>query len=373
MIPRVRNEIERRRSLEEERALRLRAWPKGSKPGPSKLMYFPTNACNMSCSICWQRRGVHDYAELSPDRQRDLIAEALDLGVREFVFGGGGEPLLRWRRLAPLFEAIRAQRGYGMLFTNGTLISSEVAAALVDMEWNKVLVSLDGLESVNDTIRGKGSFDRIVRGLDSLLEERGDRELPVIGIGCAMTRHGVPQIPELVRFLIDRGCDQLNLIRLVVYLEEQRPFAIPQEEIGKLQEVLKSAFEIATQGGIVTNLGDYLDRELVTEIESFESVLLGDRTHAGATEPFWDALCFEPFSNMVVHANGAVGPCCMSGDQPAASVAVRSLADVWYGEEFTALRDGIINRCPESYCHICDLNVFAENQRIRSLGVGVGR
>ena len=142
MNHRVCEEISRRQSLEKERALRLRNWEQGNKAGPFKLMYFPTNTCNMKCAICWQRKGVHDHSELSVERQVDLINEAIEIGVREIVIGGGGEPLMRWKTLRPLFEKIRTADVYGMLFTNGTLIRPELAEALVDMKWNKVLISL---------------------------------------------------------------------------------------------------------------------------------------------------------------------------------------------------------------------------------------
>ena len=365
---RVHNEIRRRRTLEEGRVLRLHAWQQGEEPGPFKLIYFPTNVCNLRCSICWQRKGIHDYSELSPERQTNLIKEAIELGMREFVVGGGGEPLVRWKRIRPLFEATCAAYIYGMLFTNGTLITPDVATALVDMEWNKVLVSLDGLNTINDDVREAGAFDRIIQGLDYLLDARGNRALPIIGVGCVMTRQGMRELPALVQFLADRGCDQLNLIRLVVHLDEQRRFTIPHSEIDGLQDILQSALEIATQGGMLSNFDEYMDKDLVSHAESFQHVLLSDRTYAGVSEPFWDALCFEPFSNMIVHANGTVGPCCMSGDKPAASVVAQSMTDVWYGKEFARLRTGILHRHIEPYCQVCDLNVFAENQRLRALG-----
>ena len=368
MNTRVQNEIRLRQSLEIERAGRLASWQQGGQPGPFKLMYFPTNACNLNCAICWQRRGVHDFSELSAERQADLIREAIELGIRELVVGGGGEPLLRWKMLCPLFEQTTKAGVYGMFFTNGTLITPEIASALVGMGWNKVLVSLDGLASVNDEIRGEGSFNQIMQGLDCLLAARGDRPLPVIGIGCVMTRNGARQLPELVQFLSDRGCDQLNLIRLVVHVSEQRRFAVPEAEMGEFQNNLRAAFQAAVRGGMATNLHEYMDQDLLSELESFQHVLLSGRTQSGAHDSFWDALCFEPFSNIVIHANGTAGPCCMSGDYPAVDVANSTLADVWHGSEFTGLRKGIVSRHPEPYCRICDINVFAENQRLRTLG-----
>jgi sulfatase maturation enzyme AslB (radical SAM superfamily) len=331
-------------------------------------MYFPTNACNMKCAICWQRKGIHDHTELSIEQQANLINEAIELGVREFVIGGGGEPLMRWKTLRPLFERIRAADLYGMLFTNGTLIDSELATTLVDMNWNKVLISLDGLQASNDCVREPGSFDKIVQGIKCLLNARGDRLLPLVGVGCVMTRQTIQDLPYLIEFLGKQGCDQLNLIRLVVYSENQRKFAFSISELSEIKGIIKSAHEKAISFGMVTNLTEYMDEDIIKRTESFDDVLLSERTQVKGKHTFWDALCFEPFSNVVVHSNGMVGPCCMSGDAPLESLIGQSLADVWYGEKFSNLRHGIISRQPEQYCRICDINVFAENQRLRTLG-----
>jgi MoaA/NifB/PqqE/SkfB family radical SAM enzyme len=371
MNHRVNDEISRHQLREKERALRLHKWEYGNKVGPFKLMYFPTNACNMKCAICWQRKGVCDYSELTIERQATLINEAIELDVREFVIGGGGEPLMRWKILRPLFDKIRAADIYGMLFTNGTLINPELAAALVDMKWNKVLISLDGLQASNDCVREAGSFDRIVRGLQCLLDARGDRLLPIIGVGCAMTQQSIQDLPRLIEFLGKLGCDQLNLIRLVVYSENQRKFAVSPAELHELQGILEAAHEKAVSLGMVTNLTEYMDEDIIKQTESFENILLSDRTLAKGDNSFWDALCFEPFSNVVVHSNGMVGPCCMGGDKPLESLVEKSLADVWYGEKFFSIRQGILSRCPEPYCRICDINVFAENQRLRTLGASL--
>jgi hypothetical protein len=183
-----------------------------------------------------------------------------------------------------------------------------------------------------------------------------------------MTRQTIYDLPSLIELLGKLGCEQLNLIRLVIYSESQRKFAIAPAELGEMKDIIKSAHEKAISLGMITNLTEYMDENIITQTESFENVLLSERTQVKGEHSFWDALCFEPFSNVVVHSNGMVGPCCMSGDAPLESLVGQSLADVWYGEKFSALRQGILSRCPEQYCRICDINVFAENQRLRKLG-----
>jgi len=370
MNQRMIDEITLRKNLEKKRALRIRKWSKGDSPGPFKLMYFPTNICNLECAICWQRQGVHDFTEISPKRQRTIINDAINLGIQELVIGGGGEPLIRWNRLVPLFNKALEKKIYFMLFTNGTLITPKIAQKIINLRFNKVLISIDGPQKINDEIREPGSFEKAIKGLKYLLKARAQSSYPIIGISCVMTRQGIKELPLFLRYLGRLGCDQFNLIRLVVYVEEQRRFAIPFSKLEKTNQIIMLAQKEAQKAGMVTNLAEYLDDSLITKTESFNTVLQSDNTISLSDDNFWNSLCFEPFSNMVIHANGEVGPCCMSGDAPLTSVMNRSLSDIWYGEEFKQLRKGILSRRPESYCRICDLNVFAENQRLRKIGSG---
>jgi len=368
MKSRITEEIILRQKLDKQRAIRLNNWAQGNSAGPFKVIYFPTNYCNLRCNICWQRQGVHDYSELSVQRQMQLVDEAFQLGVKEFVIGGGGEPLLKWHIIQPMLKKIKEYNMYGLLFTNGTLITPEIASFLVEIKWNKVLISLDGTENVNDQVRGKDAYNKIINGLDNILTARDNRNKPIIGIGYALTRQGMSDIPNVMRILGEKDGDQLNLIRLVVYNFSQRKFALNKEDLRSLTKILMNALIIANNYGIVTNLRDYLDPELIQNSENFEKILLGNKIELIEMPSFWNALCFEPFTNIVIHSDGNVGPCCMSGNTTIASLKKRTLGDIWAGEEFTKLRNGIKNRELESYCNICDINVFQDNQHLREEG-----
>lgn len=367
---RVIKEIKRLQELELDAVSRLDKWACGERIGPLRITYFPSNACNLKCSICWQRKGVHDYVELAYERQMNIVDEAVSLGVKAFTIGGGGEPLSKWITLRTMLQKVKLKGMYGLLFTNGTLITPEVARYIVDIGWDKVLISMDGFKDTNDFVRARGTYERIIDGLSNLLNARGNAKKPIIGVGCVLTSQVINELPRLINFLGEKECDQFNLIRLITHLPSQRKFALKDKNLIELPNLLEKAIKEASNFGLATNLKDYLDSEIVSKTEKFDNVLLGHRTIPDNGSSFWDSLCFEPFTNIVIHANGTVGPCCMSGDNPATSVVTRTLADVWYGEEFARLRDGVVSRQLEPYCRICDLNVFAENQRLRQTGIG---
>ena len=366
---RISEEFRLKKEFEKQRASRLSDWAKGGKSGPFKIIYFPTNYCNLHCAICWQRQGVHDYSELSKERKLQLVDEAYHLGVKEFVIGGGGEPLFDWNTLSQLMLKIKTLGMYGLLFTNGTLITPEIAGSIVRMQWDKVLVSIDAAtEKTNDLIRGKGSYRQIMTGLKHLLDARGSANKPVIGIGYTLTQQGMDEIPDLIRMAGEMGCEQMNLTRLVVYKPSQRKFALNHHHLESLSGIMHIALKLADKFNILTNLNEYIDSKVFNKTDEFDDILLSNKTKPQDVNSFWNSLCFEPFTNLVIHAYGNVGPCCMSGDETLVSVKDRSLEDIWFGSEFTGLREGVLSRRLEPYCHLCDNNVFIDNQHLRIIG-----
>jgi len=116
---------------------------------PAFLFLSVTNACNLRCQGCWvtpSRPPTH----LDLGLAHRLIDAARSQG--SFFFGIlGGEPFLH----PGLFELLAAHPDcYFQVFTNGTLITPEVAARLRQLGNVTPLISVEGLEAVSDVRRG---------------------------------------------------------------------------------------------------------------------------------------------------------------------------------------------------------------------------
>ena len=111
---------------------------------------------------------------MSRESVRSHLREAKELGARDFYFTGG-EPFLHRELLGILEDTL--QVGPASVLTNGTLITSETAAALFALERGsayalEIRVSLDGLTpAMNDPIRGEGTFEQTLAGLRVLAAE----------------------------------------------------------------------------------------------------------------------------------------------------------------------------------------------------------
>jgi radical SAM protein with 4Fe4S-binding SPASM domain len=159
-----------------------------------------TKKCNLRCVHCYLPGGDAAEGELTTEEIKDLIKSAKELGARS-VSLGGGEPLMRHDYL----EIINYALSLGLLValgTNGALIDEEIAKALSNLPI-KVQISLDGAKKeTHDRIRGNGSFDSAVRGLDTLIEKGMGKDIVIAFTPMSLN---VEEVSELIDFALEKG------------------------------------------------------------------------------------------------------------------------------------------------------------------------
>jgi MoaA/NifB/PqqE/SkfB family radical SAM enzyme len=154
-----------------------------------------TERCNLHCAHCFVYRdsnpgsasGRRTRGEPGDDEMLETLAMLRDRhGIRTALWMGG-EPLLRGallRRGARLFER-------NTVTTNGTLALPDLGANVL------YVVSLDGPEDVNDALRGRGTYKRVMRNLSRLRSDLESR----VQVQCTVTRRNQDRLEELVRAL----------------------------------------------------------------------------------------------------------------------------------------------------------------------------
>ncbi len=130
--------------------------------------------CNLACRHCFVSCSPtnHTHEHLPLETVQRHLAEARALGVKEYYFTGG-EPFLN-----PDMEAIleaTLEQGPATVLTNGLLLDERRCTRLAALAASSpysldVRVSLDGYDAAtNDPIRGEGTFERALRGIDNLI------------------------------------------------------------------------------------------------------------------------------------------------------------------------------------------------------------
>lgn len=128
------------------------------------------DACNLKCSHCYNADAA---ASLGPStaevksRLDAIFAFARRNGFEPDIHLSGGEPTLR-KDLVEIVEHVISSEGDGLLFTNGTCWTEQLAQSLYGAGLRYVQVSLEGPEPLTNEVRGPGVFGQAMQTLGML-------------------------------------------------------------------------------------------------------------------------------------------------------------------------------------------------------------
>jgi len=154
-----------------------------------------TYNCNLKCKMCpfWKRHSP----DSSLEQEKAILRQIYNSGACGVALEGG-EPLLR-RDLAEILAFSRCLPLHTSLITNGTLLKSRIDEIAPYIN-GVVYVSLDGLESTHDAIRGvAGSFRKAIEGINAAKEKVN------VTINTTVMAENVDEVESLVELAKELG------------------------------------------------------------------------------------------------------------------------------------------------------------------------
>ena len=138
---------------------------------PGFLVLSPTQRCNLSCIGCYAASNAATANYLPYPIVEKILKENHDLFGSRFMTISGGEPFMYRDRqtgqtLLDLFAEFNDT--FFLVYTNGTLITRELAEKLADLGNVTPAISVEGYESQTDERRGQGVFRRILQAMEYL-------------------------------------------------------------------------------------------------------------------------------------------------------------------------------------------------------------
>jgi MoaA/NifB/PqqE/SkfB family radical SAM enzyme len=168
---------------------------------PCFIVLSPTQRCNLHCLGCYASSTGKTTSSLPYHVVHRIIREKVAFWHSHFTVISGGEPYL-WRSEGKdLVDLAGANKdNFFLVYTNGTLITKDLARRLAETGNITPAISVEGFEEKTDYRRGKGVFQKIMKAFSNL------REAGVpFGISVQATRKNWHEVTskEFLRFFFD--------------------------------------------------------------------------------------------------------------------------------------------------------------------------
>lgn len=312
-------------------------------------------------------------AEMSIEDYIRVIKESRELGVKEVIIGGLGEPLTKRDMFLRIAREVKNQGMYGRLITSGYLLNETIINILIDIGWDEILVSMDSVvDIIRDEMRGqKGSFRKTVENIKALNWLKKTRKVthPILTINIAITKKNYRELMDVLDFAKRYDIHTVAFNPLLLRTKQAKNLALSKEEFEEFKKMAANVLKKFSKYGISTNLPLVLklDRmygdSIISKLPSYTSIMedLIEYRDTKKIEPLTKTyltpsnMCISPFLEIVVESSGNVRRCCYPLI-PLINENVRekSLKQIWFGERYEHIRKNfLVGNFPEECKYYC--------------------
>lgn len=301
--------------------------------------------CNLRCQMCglWQRPShLPDRCELPTQLVLETVASLRQRGLRKLNLSGG--ELLLHAGFRPIVQRACELGLQVNLTTNGTLLDKDTARFLVQQRVHAVTLSVDDASPRrHDALRGvPGAWKRAWLGFEQLREQSTRKGRgPALAINTVITRKNIDHLAELYQLLLARRVDRWRLLPVDTSNRALRPTA-------------------AQWSRLAGQWGGW--RPLLVRLpvawQPDRPARSAERARKGryAVDFYGQQMCFAPWFNLFIDANGAIYPCCTGkGGMPAyGNLWEETLDTVLAAEARREIQATMAADHPFAVCHTCD-------------------
>lgn len=186
----------------------------------SKIYIEPTNHCNLNCRTCIRNIWNEPLGQMTRQTFKQILKGIKAVSPRPLtIFGGLGEPLFH-PDIAMMVEMVTKQNSRAELITNATLLSGDLAEALIKAGLDVLWVSIDGArpESYAD-VRLGAALPEVLENITRFRDMRQGMQ-PHIGIVFVAMRKNIAELPEVVSLGRRLGADRFLVTNVLPYTED---------------------------------------------------------------------------------------------------------------------------------------------------------
>ncbi|MGD2272128.1 MAG: radical SAM protein [Desulfobacterales bacterium] len=289
---------------------------------PQKVTLNITNRCNLNCLYCAVSSTKNAPGDLTLAEWKALVDELALIKVFHLLISGG-EPFVR-SDFAAILKHILQLPFRVSINTNGTRIDRDTVLLLAESNrLDNIQISLDGpAAKFHDSIRGHGSFGKMMKGIQLLQQY----EIP-FSFFVVVCRNNLKHLKEIVLFSKKVGATHIAFCNLLPQGSAIKHFKDLNLSFGEQKEAE------AELGRLKKEYPDLVGGSLVQTIEWMNTISRIPANKQAAEIANKITSCGGSISECSIRPEGWVIPCDRLWDCKVGSVREDTFQSIWLHSE----------------------------------------
>ena len=338
-------------------------------PPPLVYKFLLTMKCNLRCSMCmlWGDCGwiknespTQNTAELDWETFRTAI-RSVQSTRPSFVFSGG-EPLL-YSHFTELTEYMRTNKIIAYVCTNGTLLHT-LDEKMLTNSYVSYLISLDGLRTENDMLRGAGTYDRVVENIRRI---KSYKRPPYIGLQFTVRPENVGTMHAFCKEMRTLNVDWI-LLNLCWFIspEQGQAYEETMRTLFNITAHTHTGYQMPYPLNAETFCTEY--KKICAETWPFQISCYLDKPEdmyqylKRPDQPTGNTFCYKQWIRLDVLPSGDVAPCIQFPDYTIGNIKDTDILSLWNSPQYAHFRSCIRKKCLP-ICSKCDAVYLYDAQR----------
>ncbi len=296
----------------------------------------PTTYCNIKCENCIndavpvERRG-----HLSISTLNDILK--MMPFIRDISLLGLGEPLMN-PEILDMLGLIKSKGIACRIATNGMLLDKIDGGKLLN-SIVQCIISFDAVTKEKlEEVRKGSDFDRIVKNIKGLVEERNKSKIPTeISLHTVITKRNLKEVTDIPEIASELGVDKVRFVMAVQYTQWSVVSGQPQIPDPKIL-----IHDADIESGLINSLSDKCKRYNL----GFSFTTSEKKFHT----------CWWPNGGIYVTYDGFITPCCLRMDPIVynfGNIFKNSVDEIFGGEKYQGFRVSFKEGRVPDICSTC--------------------
>lgn len=282
---------------------------------PIKIQWKITNKCNLKCKHCYL--GKLDGFELPFEKADEIADTIINSNVMEVTISGG--ECLTYKGIEKIIKKFLINGIKVDVFTNALLLKNvldKIDSDILNKSALLFYVSVDGLKSSHEQIRGKNTFDKTIENIKYAIE----KGYPVV-TNTVINKINYCDIMDMIVLLKQMGVKDVQLSNLIVQGSADNSMKISLSEQMALKEKINDLYKEHPEFGYIY-YSEVPDSNGVRKVYSLSN---GKKDFIGNDN--WK--CTAGVARVTIDSNGKVYCCPFIKDSYLGDLNKENLSEVW--------------------------------------------